>query len=673
MSTKDPAAHTPQDDVDIRSLYRANRGRVDVEGFVSSLDGRLAGTDKRARRRPAVRRIAIALAVLVLAAGMGVGAWQAAVHLDPQREAILVIDDPVEPATSSGGTKTSLDFEHPFDPFKHTAPFQLEISRSLSELDLSGIWEQAAAVLGVDPARARLSHLDLCWDAEGLIVQLFLQAATPDGGALSLSNTPFFPEGGSLALEGTLCRDSETYVYDVLPLLDPALTIEQVLAGIDSVGLDQIVERSGGRLSDESAFDPSCIGVEGVEVAEHNGVWELATTGPFESAVADGTTSLEAVTQYVGEYGSYLRVKDGAIESVAGLEGLVGSDSPLQGFVLCEAWAWKAVQQPPPEADSYELTTGGIQQAGGPPAAYVLIAGGAPSERTGVTVAARPVDAGLDGFAFIGDYARPCRVANGAVEEIASEACRAPVGVSYSLDHDWLVYGPLEPYVPCETCAVSIDDLDLVRQLPPYECSNSIVNMRYDARADQVWFAYYEGPYTLATSSAQRSELLDAFLMPDSMPGYSGDAADEPAKIPLNHDCRGDFAISSDASTIVYLGSWENPLRAYLWTAGGETEIAHELATLDSPVFSPDGSRICFVGSTDPTGDTSLWIYDLQAGEWTELESTRGLTPTFPAFSRDGARIAFRNWMLGDVWAVTVDGGELTRYDLSVAEAPIAW
>lgn len=673
MSRKDIDADAPQDDIDVRDLYHANRGGVDMEGFVSSLDERLAGAEKRARRGPAARRIAIALAVVVVAAGLGIGIWQAAARLEGTNEPILVIDDPVEPATSSGGTKTSLDFEHPFDPFEHMAPFQIDISRSISKLDLSDIWEQATKTLGVDPARARLSHLDLCWDAEGLIVQFNMGAVTPAGSALTLGNTPFFPEGENLALEGSVCHDFETHVDRALPLPGPTPTVEQVLAGIDGVGLAQMVERSGGRLSDERAFDPSCIGVENVEVAEYKGVWSLATTGPFESAVAGGTTNLEAVTEYVSDYGSYLRVRNGAIESVAGLEGLVGSDNPLQGFVLCGAWAWKAVRQTPFEAGSYELYTGGIQQAGGPLAAYVLVTGEAPSEDTGVTAAAQPVDAGLDGFAFVGDYARPCRVANGMVEEVTSEACRAPVGVSYSLDRDWLVYGPLEPYVPCETKAVSVDDLRETRSLPRHEASNSIVNMRYDARADQVWFAYYEGPYTLATSSAQRSELLDAFLMPESMPGHSGDAADGPAKIPLDHDCRGDFAISSDASTIVYLGSWENPLRAYLWTAGGETEIAHELATLDSPVFSPEGNKMCFVGSADLTGDTSLWIHDLQTGGWTQLQSTEGLTPTFPVFSPDGGRIAFRNWMLGDVWTVTVNGGELTRYDLSVAEAPIAW
>ena len=672
MSTNDPAGHTQQDDADIRSLYRTNRGGVDVEGFVSALDGRLAGAEKRARRRPAMRRIAIALAVVVAAAGVGIGVWQAAVQLGGTGEAVLVIDDPMEPASSSGSTKASLDFEHPFDPLEHTAPFQIEISRSVPMLDLSDIWERAAKTLGIDPTRARLSYLDLCWDAEGLMVQFNMGAVTPAGGILGLGNYPFFPEGESLALEGSVSRDFETYVDPVLPLLDPTPTVEQVLTGIDAVGLAQIVERSGGRLSDEGAFDPSRIGVENVDVADYKGVWSFSTTGPFESAVAGGTTSLEAVTQYVSEYGSYLRVRDGAIESVAGLEGLVGSDGPLQGFVLCEAWAWKAVQEPLPEgASDYDLTTGGIQQAGGPFAAYVLVSGTAPSEDTGVTAAAQPVDTGLDGFAFIGDYARPCRVANGAVEEITSEACRALVGVSYSLDRGWLVYGPLEPYVPSETKAVSVDDLREIRSLPRYEVSNSILNMRYDAQADQVWFAYYEGrPYTLGMCTARRTESLDVGLR---SPLSSSGRPDDPVEVLLEHDCRGDFAISSDASTIVYLGSWENPLRAYLLTADGEAEIAHELATLDSPVFSPDGSRICFVGSADPMGDTSLWIYDLPTREWTELESTRGLTPTFPAFSPDGGRIAFRNWALGDVWTITVDGGELTRYDLPVAEAPIAW
>ena len=58
-------------------------------------------------------------------------------------------------------------------------------------------------------------------------------------------------------------------------------------------------------------------------------------------AVAGGTTSLEAVTQYVSEYGSYLRVRDGAIESVAGLEGrLRAARRPVEFFTYAGTGHW---------------------------------------------------------------------------------------------------------------------------------------------------------------------------------------------------------------------------------------------------------------------------------------------------------------------------------------------
>ena len=70
----------------------------------------------------------------------------------------------------------------------------------------------------------------------------------------------------------------------------------------------------------------------------------------------------------------------------------------------------------------------------------------------------------------------------------------------------------------------------------------------------------------------------------------------------------------------------------------------------------------------DPAGRTPP-----ATGELRELATTEGLTPTYPAFSPDGRRIAFRNWTLGDLWTVDVTTGATIRYDLRVGEAAIAW
>jgi hypothetical protein len=659
------AAGAPPVDGQIKGFYRANAGRVNVEGFAAGLEQRIRPAQKRSRRQSLVRQVAIAAAVLVLAAGVGVGAWQAVEHLSEGTERVLLIGDPVDPASTPEVLQ---------GPYDYKAPFEAEISSSIHDLKLAEIWEQAAATLEFDPVRARLDYLDITWDRTGTIVGLHIQATTLDGGTVSVSHDLFVRDDGAmdgtLKLEGQILHDfeaSSAWLAPELPVPGPVPTVDLVLAEIDAAGLERIVEQAGGQLTPDDAFDPSVIGVEDVTVAEHRAVWSFTNTGPFEAAVTTGAVDPESLRDYVGEYGSYLRLVDGTVETAADLAGLAGPAASAQGFQLEQAWFWTAAREPIPEGiTDYETTLGGTQEFG-LATAYVLVAPSEPGQDAGRTVAAHPVDAGLEALAFVGDYGHPFWVRNGVVEEIAGETCRT--GVSYSLGREWLLYGPLEPYVPCENRAVSVADPGETRSLPSHEASNSIVNMRYDERTEQVWFALYEGPYYLGTCSAKESEPIDAYQLPESVE----EAARTPTKIPLDHAFRGDYALSPDASTIVYLGAWENPLRAYLWTAESETELPPDLEALDTPAFSPDGNKICFVGSEEVAGETSLWIYDREAGDWTQLEATECLTPTYPAFSPDGQRIAFRNWTLGDVWTVEVESGELTRYDLSVADMPIAW
>jgi Tol biopolymer transport system component len=145
------------------------------------------------------------------------------------------------------------------------------------------------------------------------------------------------------------------------------------------------------------------------------------------------------------------------------------------------------------------------------------------------------------------------------------------------------------------------------------------------------------------------------------------------APIPLGHPFGGEFAVSPDGSTVLYIGPAENGAQVTLHTGDIERELWLDLTTAYHPVFSPDGRSVCLVGARGPKDHTSLWFVDLENGDCRQLESTDGLTPTFPAFSPDGKRIAFRDWKLGHIWTVSLDGGELTRYDLVTEDAPIAW
>jgi hypothetical protein len=639
-STQEP---TQQTDAEIRGLYRENTGEVDVQRFATGLGTRLASTRKRTTRRPVVRRVAIAAVAVALIAGVGVGAWQAWQHLGGDRKDLLVLGDPVE---------TNPTPEWPSAPFKYVG------SRSVSELKLGEIWTQAATALNINPSRARLQTLYLCWDSDGRLVVFDLDVITPDGTLVFFLAPSFGDTGGDrLVLEGWVQHEDATSGPAWYESGLPVLPAEQVLASIDSVGLAAITQQTGVGLENtaerEDAFDP---GVEGVEIAEKRLVWSFRASygGPDPQAQPAGVT---------------LDVSGGEIRVLAG-DGQLPSVFPTQMCTLELAWAWKAADSPEPEGD-HETTTGGVNEFG-PPAAAVAIGPLSPAQDSaGEAVAAQPVDARLDGLAFVGGESHIYRVTSGSTSEIEGATSSSGTGVSYSLGRGWLVYSPVEPRIPVDIDAASTSEGGETRRLLTHESSNAIVGARYDETSDQLWFALYEGDtYSLWTTKSQTSDPVDTLLMEGKT---SADPDKMPASVPLAHDCRGDFAVSPDGSTIVYLGLWETPVKAFIRTQGSETQLPLGLATAYSPVFSPDAGKICFVGSEEAVGETSLWIYDRQTEKCTKLAATEGLVPTYPVFSPDGQRIAFRNWELGDLWTVDLDGGNLTRYALAVGQAPIAW
>ncbi len=640
-TTQESAQHT---DADIHALYRDNTEEVDVQRFTAGLGARLASTKTRARRRPVVCRVAVAAIALVLMAGVGVGAWQAWQHLGRDRQDFLVIGDPIEPTTG---------------PEQVTPPFTYEGSRSISELKLSEIWAQAAATFNIDPSQARLQTLYLCWDRDGLLSQFMLDVITPDGTMVMLTAGGLLWEGHGFSIEGWTQHEFNTFRISPFEQTLPALPADQVLASIDSVGLAAIAGQTGVNLEvtaeREDAFDP---GMRGVEIAEKRLVWS------FTAGIAQDPLALAAGgSDIVG-------VSGGNMAALEGNDLTSALERASQWCTLQLAWAWKAAYAPEPEGP-HETTTGGVNEFG-TPAAYVAVGPLSTGQAgEGEIVEAEPIDARLDGLAFVNADGRIARITGGSVDEIeGTTSCGT--GVSYSLGHDWLVYSPVEPYGPVGIDAVPAGDSGETRRLLTHESSNTVVNVRYDERVSRVWFALYEDgdTYSLWTTKPQTSDPVDNLLMQGAT---TDDPEMAPVSVPLNHDCRGDFAVAPDGSTVVYLGLWESPVKAFLRTQEGETQLPLGLATAYSPVFSPDGSKICFVGSKEAAGETSLWIYDLQTDECTKLEATEGLAPTYPVFSPDGQQIAFRNWELRDLWTVDVDSESLTRYALQVGQTPIAW
>src|SRR4029077_2102052 len=83
--------------------------------------------------------------------------------------------------------------------------------------------------------------------------------------------------------------------------------------------------------------------------------------------------------------------------------------------------------------------------------------------------------------------------------------------------------------------------------------------------------------------------------------------------------------------------------------------------TVQSPWWSPDGSKIVFI--SDRGGTDDVWVIDAAGGAPRQLENWPGFEG--PAvWNADGSAIFFvsdRDTRLGDVWKVPVQGGEPVR------------
>jgi uncharacterized repeat protein (TIGR01451 family) len=73
----------------------------------------------------------------------------------------------------------------------------------------------------------------------------------------------------------------------------------------------------------------------------------------------------------------------------------------------------------------------------------------------------------------------------------------------------------------------------------------------------------------------------------------------------------------------------------------GRTYLAASLDNEDSPVFSPDGSKIAYVRRAVTNGVNDVWVMNADGTGQTNLTQSPGISDSGPAWSPDGSRIAF--------------------------------
>jgi hypothetical protein len=644
-----------------------------------------------------LRAILLATLAVIIVVGIGVAIWLFA-GFAPKTPAppLLTGSGSSSTAVSSPpptGTSTTLDAFAVGSGAMQAPAYSIQISSSVTEVTLLDVWKQAAAQFAVDPDTAILERFTASWGSDTALTSFSLEARTPEGRWITLmgANTP--PADPSvverLNLDVTI-KPSFTEAFTPAMVAGyPAtpVSVTRLLSTLDEAGLMNIGEKSGLQV----AGDPAQL---------------------WDSTMAAATSSIDMMDMSTLvcdriDWRAYFSADMGAQEFMSYTAAPDIGETPkvvLETEGAGRLAAVAASRVPPPYVhlsrrwDLADKSTG-ISQSwmpGGGESYLLLPDAGGLEVAAGSTVQAVPADATLDGLAFATPDGTIDRIEKGLARKVwtpstlsASVGAYASYGATYSARRSRLLFagdliwatsdasgrrvdeivGRLASaggqtstdgwtYTPSgETAILAVPSAggSLPQRIGTYRGLPGLDRVVYDENSDTMWISGYApgfGPTTL-----WKVQPLGA----------------EPKAVTLSFEFDGDFDVSPDGSAIVYLGAWKKPADVCLLTPDSDLHLSLGLAVACMPAFSPDGTKICLAGSKAVDKPTGLWVYDLASAACVELAPTEGLTPTYPVFSPDGKRVAFRNWTLGDLWTVDLESGATIRYALQTAEAAIAW
>jgi len=192
-----------------------------------------------------------------------------------------------------------------------------------------------------------------------------------------------------------------------------------------------------------------------------------------------------------------------------------------------------------------------------------------------------------------------------------------------------------------------------------------------DWRAETLW----ETDLGSLVAEAVHDDLDDVVWLT-----VSGEETGTVGVVDLAHDTQGALALPVDAGATFCLDPATDALfivsathqPATLWRVTDEAQPLFEAMALFTPRCSPDGSRVAVTGIMDAGEKVLLWVVDVASRVATRVDTGTAM-PADPVWSRDGARLAFRDARAGTIWTAPARGGAASDSGLRADEGGLAW